>query len=301
MAPPDKILFSGAGNLCDGDTEKVIVTNFNEDADRALKSMGWDGISGAAFVGLVIGIDNDTVDRSALVMRGQLEAKTVWTDAAKVWPGASSEAALAVRFPTADIFNFSDGTMTSDIVPQELVTHGIYKVKEGKQAEEIPEQDYEKYGVRGFSLRAVAALSKRSGPRNGIVLKVTLLIFPEEKATLLQKFEGAQQAAWPGMRLLESYMPLLPRATTPWGCPIAPLLLLGTPAEDNSSIPSGEELRRAVAATLTTAIAPNTGRTAQALVAKWDRWQSNPEEITAREPETTWPAATTTSSHVTGE
>jgi len=301
MAPLDKVLFAGAGNPSDSDGKKITVNNLNDDVDKALKSFGWDGSSGAAAVGLVLGVDNDTVEKSVLVLRGSLEPRTLWVEAAKVWPGASSEVSLAVQFPAGEIFSFGEGGMSSELVPQELVTHGIYRVKEGRQPEVLLEQDYEQAGVQGFSLRALASLSKRSGPRNGVVVKVTVLIFPEEKAALLQRYEAAQQAAWPGTRLLEAYVPLLPRPTTPWGCPVLPLLLLGAPADGDKRVPEGSELRQAIGATLTTAIMANTARTAAALMSKWERLKSNPGELAIKEPETTWPATAWQENNVSGK
>jgi len=301
MAPLDKSLFAGGGRPSENDINKVLVNNFNTDTDNALKKFGWDGSSGAAAIGLVLSVDNDTVEKSVLVLRGELEQKTMWIEAAKIWPGASSDVSLAVRFPTAEIFGFADGGMASELVPQELVTHGIYRVREGKQPELLLDQDYEQAKVRGFSLRAMAALSKRSGARNGVVVKVTVLIFPEEKAAMLQRYEAAQQATWPGTRLLEAYLPLLPRPTTPWGCPVLPLILPGAPMEDGSELPDGAELHQAIGATLRTAIAPNTARTAAALVTKWERLRSNPGEMAAKEPETTWPAGAWQESNVAGK
>ena len=62
-------------------------------------------------------------------------------------------------------------------------------------------------------------ISKNSSARAGVMLKWTVLLFPEEKERMLELYEGAKSPAWPGLRMTEGELTMLPRPTTAWKCP----------------------------------------------------------------------------------
>ena len=128
----------------------------------------------------------------------------------------------------------------------------------------------------------------------GLVMKFTLFLYPEGKERMLALYELAQSPAWPAMRMAEGEMAMLPKPTTPWGCPVLPLMMAGTPFAQLPVIPETEEIRRCVAAIMRKATLPETGRTGAALTTKWRRLANNPEELTSKTVAVTWPAASAT-------
>ena len=287
----DKALFTGGDTIAEEDLQQAVVHNFATDTAAALRRFGWDG-SACCAVGLNLSVDNDDVDKAVFLVRGPLETKSVMVEAHKIWAGASSEVSLVMKFTDGGLFVFPDGGLASDIVAQELISHSFYKMNGDGPATVILEQDYDQYGIKGFAIRLLAVVSKNSSVKGGVIMKYTILMYPEEKATLLQRYEAAARPEWPGLRILEGHMPLLPRPRAAWGCPVVPLLLLGTPLDVNPTLPTAAAMRRAVAYTMATAVAPETSRTGSAVANKWEKLRNNPEELVAKKPDIWWPAAT---------
>jgi len=290
MAAMDKALFTGGDQLAELDLQQAIVHNFATDTAAALKRFGWDGTGACCAIGLNLGVDNDEVEKAVFLVRGPLEKQSIMIEAHKIWPGASKEAALALKFAEAGLFTFPEGGLASDFVAQELVSHSFYMMNGDGPATMILEQDYEEHGIKGFSVRMMAVISKNSSGKNGVIMKVTVLLYPEEKAVMMQKYEAAGKPEWPGLRILESHLPLIPRPQQAWGCPVVPLLLFGTPLDVNPTVPPAAAMRRAVAFTMGTAVAPETCKTGNAVANKWDKLKNNPELMVAKKPDVGWPA-----------
>jgi len=291
MAELDPNFFGGQENISDNDWETAIVQNLDKAVRDRLKEKGWVETETCCSIGLTLGADNQAVEHSQFMVSGPVETKTLVMDGQKLWPEADAKIQLAITLKKGELFRFSAGGLSSDIIGQEEVEHGIFAMEEGKQPAPIMPADYEDWGVGHFSIRMLCVLSKNSGTRNGIIVKYTVIIFPEGRDELLGRYEAAQSPAWPGFRLAEGYMPLLPRATTAWKCPVIPFVVTDARAEETGSRPASAELRRAVAATMGAAVKAATARTAASLATKWTRLLTNPGELVEAPGDLRWPPA----------
>ncbi len=243
MSEIEKLLFIGnEKNISKEDWEKTVIGNTTSDLTAALRRCGWDG-NGCCSVVLTLDADNSKGAGATFLMRGPTDGKTVAIETSKIWPGASSEATLAIKISDASLFTFSDGSLGSDIVAQERLQHTFYLMKEDRPSTPILEADYSEHGIKQFSLRLTACLSKNSSTKNGVIVKYTILLYPSSMEEMLARYEMAQSPAWPGLRIAEGHVPLLPRPTAAWGCPVVPLTILSGPRDSNTQPPDGEELR----------------------------------------------------------
>lgn len=289
MAPLDKVMFAGGGNIDRESGERLEVKNWRDEVEEKLKQRGWDGTAGCCSVGLFLSADNALVEAGAFIVSGPVDGKQLCIEATRIWPNADARAALILRFRNGGIFTFSEGGLASDIIASEAVEHSLVATADGRQPAPILAAQYEDWGWKGFCLRMLCHISKKSSTRSGVIIGYTILLFPMEKEALLERYELAQSAAWPGIRIAEGQLPLLPRPTTPWGCPVLPLLRTGTPLAEGGTLPSGEVLRAAIGAIMGQQATAETGRTGSAVLAKWEKLANNPEEMVLREGETTWP------------
>ncbi len=229
------------------------------------------------------------MEAGAFMVRGPVDGRQVSIEAAKIWPGADTRAMLWLKFREGSIFTFSEGGMASDIIASENVEHSLVALADGWQPAPILAAQYEDWGWNNFCVRMLCHLSKKSSAKAGPVVSYTIILFPLGKEALLEKYELAQSAAWPGIRVAEGQLPMLPRARTPWGCPVIPLLRTGTPLEDGGRLPEGELLRAAISNIMEQQATAETGRTGSSVSAKWERLANNPEELTMKQGETPWP------------
>jgi hypothetical protein len=297
MPPLDKKLFVGENELRAEDLAQAEIANFSGDIGIGLTKFGWDGKK-CCCIGLTLSPDNARVDRGVFLVRGNLEEK-LNIEASRIWPGAKENVMLVMRFTDSGIFTFSEGDLGSDLVQQEAVEHGFYATTEGQNPTVILEADFEEYGIGDFSLRMTCQLSGKSSVKSGVSIKFAVLLFPSSKANLVDTYELAQTASWPGIRIMEGYLPLLPRPTTAWRCPVVPLMLCGTGFADGGGFPRPEPLRRAIGEIMKKSVVPETGRTGAALQTKWTRLAANPGELVVKTGSVTWPT-TPEPEHETG-
>jgi hypothetical protein len=286
MPPLDKKLFLGENEIGVEDCVKLEVRNFSSDAESCLKEYGWDG-GAAAYIGLTLGADNRCVERGQLMLAGPLGDYR--EEGPKLWAGCKEGVTLVVKVRSAAVFSFANGTMASEITPQESLEHAFFATASGGTTSVILETEYERYGIGEFCMRAVAFIGKNSSVKEGVVVKCAVLVFPTSKDELTEKFTGAQEAAWPGLLAMEADCPLLIKARSPWGCPIWPLLLTSIDLEQQPHLPGGEELRLAIAGIMASSTLPETSRTAKSLLNKWRRLAASPEELVAKKGQLDWP------------
>jgi hypothetical protein len=287
MPALDKTLFDGQHALDPYIREKEC-KNFTSDAEEILKERGWDGkIAGC--IGLKLSSDNGKVENGIFLVKGSLCEDWIQINAKKIWPDMDNSVSLFLRFPNAEIFKFSDGGLTSDIVAQDEVDHGVFIVCEGRTPTPILEASYEEWGVGDFSLRMLCVLSKNSSATNGVLVKFTVLLFPESKQHLLENYEMAQSAAWPGVRVAEGEFQLLPKPAAKWRCPVSPLIMPGTSFIVTHRMPAPDEVRAAIAAIMSRTCLPEIGRTGAAVVARWKRVAERAEELVVKPGTVTWP------------
>ena len=139
-------------------------------------------------------------------MKEQLEEEPERIEAKTIWADTDENVIQSLKLNNREIFTFNATGLTSDILPRENVQ-----------------------GIRNFCLRMACTISKNSSVRKGVVLKYSILIFPDSKGNMLSTYKLAQSLAWPGMRVIE--LVVLPRPPAKWGCPILPLIMPGTPFE----------------------------------------------------------------------
>ena len=271
-----------------GDRDKLKVFNNTIDVGVALKSLGWDGKSKCSSISLSLSADNKRVEKAVFLVRGDLEGKLAM-DANKIWERADSNVSLIMKLNQGEMFIFSEGDLASDILAQESVSHAFYVSKEGRPPAPILEADYHEWGIGSFSLRLTGVISGTSSVKNGIVVKYSILLFPDSRANLLDKYELAQSAAWPGLRIAEGHLPLIPRPTKPWGCPVLPLVLPGIPLELSSEWPPPEALRRAIGSLMNKSVEVETARTSKALLEKWRKIVAQPGELAIKTGAISWP------------
>jgi len=288
MAMLDKKLFLGEGGIDPGDAAKLGVSNNSNNVGEALKLWGWDGKTKCSAISLSISADNKRVEKAVLLVRGELEGKMAM-EANKIWEKADSTVSLVMKLDQGELFSFSEGDLASDILSQESVSHAFYAAKEGRAPAPILEADYHEWGIGNFCLRLTGVISSTSSLKNGIVIKYSVLLFPDSKVNLLDRYELAQSAAWPGLRIAEGHMPLLPRPTKPWGCPVLPLILPGSALEQGNGGPTPETLRRAISGLMNKTVEVEAARTSKALLEKWRKILSQPGELTAKTGSITWP------------
>ncbi len=109
-------------------------------------------------------------------------------------------------------------------------------MKEGK---ELNEEEHREQGIQEFAMRAVTHLSKDCGVKWGIWLQVSILIFPLSDEAMKVLSEDMANPAWPGLKLTEGQIPVLPIAGKDkkpcggkhWGFPIMPVVAPWAPWE----------------------------------------------------------------------
>ena len=291
MSIMDSSLFKGSDDIDMAELERATVGNFSSDVGVTLGRFGWSGLTLCGSVGLALSADNESVDRSVFLVNGPVDSKTILVEGNKLWPETDVKIRLAITLKKACVFNFSAGWLASDIVAQEDIEHGFFAVEEGQQPAPVLAADFEEWGISNFALRMLCTVSKNTSLRAGVVIKHTILIFPLGKDDLLAKYEAAQSPAWPGIRLVDGHMPLLPRPETAWQCPVVPLIKRGSSDGEQRDWPQAADLRRAVAATMGAAWKATIARTASSLLNKWQKIANNPADLAQETGDLVWPTA----------
>ena len=147
----DKDLFIG-GDFDGREFERGTLRNFTSDVTARLKEFGWLGRL-AGCICLTLGPDNKSVRAGFFTARGPIEEKELRVDSNKIWPAANAETFLSIKFPSADIFKFSDGGLCSDYVTSTEVQHTVYTNNEGRAPTPVLEADYEELGIGSFCVR----------------------------------------------------------------------------------------------------------------------------------------------------
>ena len=284
-------MFSEGDLLNKQELRKGELRNTTSDIEIKLRELGWDGKM-AGCISLELSPDNEKVINGCLHIRGSVSDKELRIDAAKVWAGANPDIFLVIKIPNGEIFNFGREGLTSDYTSQQIVHHTFYRQLEGRNPVLILPEEFRELNIRDFCLRIVVSISKHSSARSGVLLKYTLLLFPETKQKLLEVFSSASNPAWPGMRLAEGEFPMWPRPLTAWKCPVMPLILPGTVFRERENVPTDGALRAAISAIMEKSAVAETGRTGAAVAAKWRKLENNPAELILNRGAVRWPTVT---------
>jgi len=286
MAPVDKALFGGGDSIAGDVLASLQVLNTEEAVDAALSALGWDGKAAGCIV-LQLGADNTTVSSGQFLARGALAEEEIKLDAGKVWSTADAGLQLSIKIPTGADFKFSEGGLCSDFIGMEETEHCV--TTGGRHGQAVLHADYNTKGVGNFCLRLVCHLQKATA-RSGVLLGYVVLLYPGTTEEVLEVSEMAKSPSWPGLKLVEGEMPLIPAARPPWRCPTLPLLLPGVPWEEEVTTPPMEEMRAKVGWIMTTSEPGDTCKTRKALMAKWRRFANSPDEFTLKKGPLAWPA-----------
>jgi hypothetical protein len=284
----DKALFTGQESVDPEEIVRCEVNNWHESVDNNLRAFQWTG-GAVACIGLTLTDDNRKVHQGCLLTRGKMETVEHIMEARKVWHGATASTMFTLKLETVDIFQFTDGGLYSDYVCQENISHFVHTTEDDRNPRPVLAAKRPELGVGNFCLRMVSHVSSSSTARTGIWLKYHVLIFPERKDKMLKAFEAAKNPGWPGIKVCEGEMAVLPRPTVPWQCPILPLLWPGTPLEQLGEAPTATELRKAVGAIMSKAAEPNLYKTPSSLASKWEKIGRNPDELCSKAGPVTWP------------
>ena len=287
MPDLDKELFRGGSEVKEEDLAKCEVNNLGEDVTNVLTSFDWEG-GPAACILLQLTPDNERIAAGTLITRGRDE-KEYTLDVSKVWQDANMGITLTIRLPELDSYTFTDGGMTSDFLPDEECIHFFHATKDSGASTPILSANLAQHGIGRFCTRLVCQPAKASSAERGVVIKYTCMLFPAGRGELLQMTEQVSSGSWPGIRLGDGEMPLLPRPSVNWGCPVIPLIRPAIAFSVLGRAPSSPVLKYAIAAIMRKCSGPESSRNAASLQTKWDKAKRNPAAFAEKEVPVTWP------------
>ncbi len=291
MPEIDRLLFQGTEQLTPEDWRSVETPDLSSrSVGQVLMRHGWNGKGAAAAVAVKLQPDNTSPETARLVLLGEWEG-AIKIQAKKLFTGADSDTLLEIKLPDLAVFRFVDDQLCSRYTPQEAVPYQF------TQGEKIlaDEEDRMAQGIGDFSLRVVAGLSKTCGVKYGLWLHISVLLFhlTAENMEDREVMPLGGHPAWPGIKLVEGQIPILPGAGKKkplfggkdWGAPISPIVAPGVPWEAAPGPPEQQEIIEACRQLLNTGTMADTAATADAVTKKWDRPQ-----ITDRPAEKEWPS-----------
>ena len=282
-------LFIGRDRVLETDISNCEVHNVGEAVNNVLRDYGWvDG----PVCGVILHLspDNERISTGTFLTRGG-EERDFRIEATKLWQDANMGVVLTVRMPELDSFIFSDGGLTSDLLPDSEVVHFFHEAKEDGAAAPILSAELGAWGLGRFCIRLVCHTSKNSSEERGMLVKYYVMIYPGGRPQLEQMSPHVISASWPGLKLGEGEMPLMPKPTRPWGCPILPLIKPGLSFEMLGRAPSSAAMRAAITAIMNRSGAPEVSRSVASLSTKWEKIVKNPATFAAKEAPVTWPTA----------
>ena len=281
-----KSLFAGSENFSENDKKRLFVNNFSDNVETVLGEFAWDG-KATGIIGLTLSNDNRRVESGRFYTRGVLQERSIKVAASEIWENAHESVTLTIKLPRAEVFRFTDGGLYSQYVDEEAVTYYMHSTVEDRPPVPIPAQEKEEWQVGKFCLRQVCYVSKSSTARSGVTLTYVVLIFPTSKEQLLSGSELTSNPSWPGLRLCSGEMQLLPRPSTPWKCPILPLLRTSA---DERTTPSSTALRHAISAIMRKSSSRTSWRTSPACWRSGSTSQQTPPTSRRRQPQSPGPA-----------
>ena len=290
MSVLDKtIFFSGNSNSVADDLGKVEVANFSSDVDSALSShFGWRG-KAIAVVGLSLTPDNLRCMSGQLITRGDLELKEKKMAANTIWADAKPNIMLHLTFPSADTFMFSTGGLWSQFVDSQQIPHTFHDSSEGRGGRALISSDERLEGTEpGFCLRMVTQISSLSSAARGVVLRGAIMLFPAKMDDITEAVES-KFAGWPGLKIAEVLLPMGPRPSAQWGCPILPFLKPFQPFATDDVAPAVSRLHHAVGYIMRNARIHDGLKSGTEVLNKWAYIRSNPKELVDKTPSIVWP------------
>ena len=289
MAPLDSNLFNSGGDICETDINNCELGNTGLAVNEVLVDYGWGGKPAGCIV-LHLSPDNERIAAGSLVLRGT-EDTEYRLPASKFWADADMNVTVTIRLPVFDNFLFTDGGLTSDYLPDEEIVHYFHLQQEGGPPKPILTNNLGQFGIGRFCLRLVCQVAKTSCVKNGVRLKFIVMLYPSSLATLRQMSALVSKAEWPGLKIGEGELPMLPAPSKPWRCPILPLLRPAVSFDVMPTAPNSGTLRTAIAGIMAKSGVPESARSPASLAAKWEKLLRTPGDLGTKAPPTTWPPA----------
>jgi hypothetical protein len=282
----DSKWFNPHGCITPNYATKLEIASLGAPVSNTLTSLGWDGTTPVASIGIELAPDNKTITRAQFLLRGRLCNEPINKSATAIWGEAAKDITLKADIPDGSRFLFNNGTLTSDPLAGEEMKFHLTKGNDVVQPTEWPA-----LGIKDFSIRCVAHLDKNSNKREGPLLKYTVLLIPLSVSDLQQLEPASNSSAWPGFKLCEGscrFFPATDQST--WGEPICPLICRGSHVSNAPYLPPTEEIRYNIAAVMRTARLAVPCKTANG----WRKQQQKAEEDISqleKQPLITWPDA----------
>ena len=281
----DKSLFENPGEIDASLLDGLEISNDSDSVEEALRRWDWSGRPAGCLL-LKLSPDNATVASGQFAVRGKLASEEISWEASKLWTTGDTGTVLSIRIPAAETFKFGGGGLASDYLSMSEIEHTIRVDGETIQASRA---NYANHGIGRFSMRMVCSIQKAA--KSGITLKYSVMLFPASATEMMERCGLARNPGWPGLKLVEGEMGLMPKPPTPWGCPVLPLLLTGTPwdTEEVARSPAAEELRNKIAWIMATSEPPDCVKTLKVLNSKWEKLTGCPGEYCPKRSPLTWP------------
>ena len=285
----DSSMFGQPISVSSEDVGHCEIQNIGEAVTNVLVNYGWKGDPVGVII-LHLSPDNERVTAGQFSARGRDE-REFKLRADKIWVDADMNVTLTIRMPELDSFIFSGGGLTSDWLQDEEVVHFYHVAQEEGAPRPIITPTLDEWGIGKFCLRLVCHPSKSCSKERGVLVKYIVMLYPAGKAELTAMSPHAADASWPGLKLGEGEMQLLPRPSTDWGCPVLALLRPAVDFRQLPKAPSSAALRHAIASIMRRCGTPDVSRGAASLGAKWERFRNAPSTYATKEAPLTWPQA----------
>lgn len=239
-------------------------------------------------LGVITSGDNRRIDEAFFFIRGKFEDPVIRMDASAIWEDADPNYVMQINLPTGDDFSFSEGGLYSDFLPSAKVKFQCQKLQHGKEPSTMSPSNYSKAGIGDFALRIIVQIARASSVKKGVMMKYAVLLYPGSISSLTAN-AGEQGPSWPGIKLSSGEFPMGPRPSVKWGCPVLPFIRISDPLSENSVIPPGETLRRAISNVMARGGVHDGRSNGSSLREKWEKMRRQPEVNTTKEPTITWP------------
>ena len=272
--------FREKGEFPPGLAKNLQVASFGSPVTQTLVKLGWDGrlIAG---IGLELSPDNRHTLRGEFFLRGQFTREAISVQASNLWPNVDPAISLQLVLPDAASFSFRSGNLCSDLIACEDFKH-----KFTKGGTVILPPDWAANGIGETAMRAVSHLDKASNGHEGPQAKTTILLFPRSVDDLIQLSDHTQSPAWPGLRVLEATCHFFP-SPDDWADPICPLFQFGSPPTEAPNLPSSQEIKFQIAATMRSAKRATACTNYKGLAKHWEKALDDVEAM-EKDPTITW-------------
>jgi len=287
MPNMDSSMFGQPSDITNSDITNYEVGNIGEAVTNVLAGLGWNGEPVGAVI-LQLSPDHERVAAGSFCTRGRDE-REFRIRAEKAWLDADLSVTVTIRMPELDSFSFADGGLTSDWLQDEEAVHFFHVTQEDGTARPILTPNLEEWGIGRFCLRLVCFPAKACSAEKGVVLKYMLMMYPASKAELTLMSPHTKNGSWPGLKLGEGEMAVLPRPSAPWGCPIVALLRPALEFAQLAKAPSSAALRHAIACVMRRCGVPDVSRGVTSLTSKWERFRTAPASFATKEVPLVWP------------